>query len=97
MKKILALVLALALVVCASLALAEEEKVLTHEEYVNAELESQVDQIMGEPGIFTFPEPPVPVAGIAPKAQPPKKPAPPKPAAADKPAEGTTPAPKDDK
>ncbi|MBR2853038.1 MAG: hypothetical protein IKE81_01830 [Clostridia bacterium] len=42
MKKILALVLALALVVCASLALAEEEKVLTHEEYVNAELESQV-------------------------------------------------------
>ena len=42
MKKILALVLALALVVCASLALAEEEKVLTHEGYVNAELESQV-------------------------------------------------------
>lgn len=42
MKKIVALVLALALVVCASLALAEEEKVLTHEEYVNAELESQV-------------------------------------------------------
>lgn len=42
MKKIVALVLTLALVVCASLALAEEEKVLTHEEYVNAELESQV-------------------------------------------------------
>lgn len=42
MKKIVALVLALALVVCASLALAEEEKVLTHEGYVNAELESQV-------------------------------------------------------
>ena len=42
MKKIVALVLTLALVVCASLALAEEEKVLTHEGYVNAELESQV-------------------------------------------------------
>ena len=42
MKKIVALVLTLALVVCASLALAEEEKVLTHEGYVTAELESQV-------------------------------------------------------
>ncbi|MBR4221964.1 MAG: hypothetical protein IKR81_12450 [Victivallales bacterium] len=63
-----------------------------------AELESQVDQIMGEPGVFTFPEPPLPVAGFAPKAQPAKKPAPPKPAAADK-AVGTpaAPADKDDK
>ena len=57
-----------------------------------AELENQVDQIMGEPGIFTFPEPPLPVAGFTSKVQPPKKPVPPKPAptkpaAADKPAE----------
>ena len=34
MKKILALVMALALVVCAAVALAEEVKVLTHEEYL---------------------------------------------------------------
>ena len=34
MKKILALVMALALVVCAAAALAEEVKVLTHEEYL---------------------------------------------------------------
>ena len=33
MKKILALVMALALVVCASLAFAEEAKVLTKEEF----------------------------------------------------------------
>ena len=63
-----------------------------------AELENQVDQIMGEPGVFTFPEPPVPVAGFAPKAQPPKKPAQPKPATADKPAGApVVPADKDDK
>ena len=35
MKKVLALVLALALAVCAVVALAEEAKVLTHEEYIN--------------------------------------------------------------
>ena len=34
MKKILALVMALALVVCAAAALAEEVKILTHEEYL---------------------------------------------------------------
>ena len=41
MKKILALVLALALVVCASFALAEGAAVMTHEEYIAAELETQ--------------------------------------------------------
>jgi len=29
-----------------------------------AELENQVEAIMGEPGVFVFPEPPLPVAGI---------------------------------
>ena len=46
MKKILALVLAVALVVCASLALAEEEaaevKVMTHQEFAEAELDAPV-------------------------------------------------------
>lgn len=32
-----------------------------------AELENQVEVIMGEPGVFVFPEPPLPVAGIAKK------------------------------
>lgn len=47
-----------------------------------AALESQVEEIMGEPGVFVFPEPPLPVAGFAAKApsQPVKKPAPQKPA-----------------
>jgi hypothetical protein len=45
-----------------------------------AELETQVDEIMGEPGVFIFPDPPCPVAGFS-KAAPvaPKKPAAPKP------------------
>ncbi|HPY90805.1 MAG TPA: hypothetical protein PLT23_08760 [Lentisphaeria bacterium] len=30
-----------------------------------AELENQVESIMGEPGVFVFPEPPLPVAGMA--------------------------------
>ena len=42
MKKIVALVLALLMVGCAALALAEGEKVMTHEEYVAAELDSPV-------------------------------------------------------
>ena len=42
MKKIFVLVLALALALCASLALAEEAAVMTHEEYVAAELETAV-------------------------------------------------------
>ena len=52
-----------------------------------AELESQVDQIMGEPGVFNFPEPPLPIAGFTPKAQQAKKPVAPKPAPAEKPVE----------
>ena len=42
MKKIVALVLALLMVGCAALALAEGEKVMTHEEYAAAELDSPV-------------------------------------------------------
>ena len=42
MKKILALVLALALVVCASLALADEVKVMTKEEFDAAAIDDQV-------------------------------------------------------
>lgn len=42
MKKILALVLMLALVACASLALAEEPAVMTYEEYAAAKLEAAV-------------------------------------------------------
>jgi len=42
MKKIFVLVLTLALALCASLALAEEAAVMTHEEYVAAELETAV-------------------------------------------------------
>ena len=42
MKKILALVMALALVVCASFALAEGTPVMTHEEFVNAAIDDPV-------------------------------------------------------
>ena len=42
MKKTFALVLALVLALCAGLALAEEAAVMTHEEYVAAELDSPV-------------------------------------------------------
>ena len=42
MKKIVALVLALMMVSCAAFALAEEDKVMTHEEYAAAELDSAV-------------------------------------------------------
>ena len=45
-----------------------------------AELESQIDSALGGPGSFVFPDPPLPVAGFAVKAAPPKKPQPPKPA-----------------
>ena len=42
-----------------------------------AQLEAQVEEIIGEPGVFVFPEPPLPVAGygIKPKPAPAKKPA----------------------
>lgn len=43
-----------------------------------AEIEGQIDNIMGEPGVFVFPEPPMPVAGFTVKAQPVKKPVAPK-------------------
>ena len=45
-----------------------------------AELESQVDELIGEPGVFVFPEPPLPVSGFSVKAKsvPVKKPAAPK-------------------
>jgi uncharacterized protein YxeA len=42
MKKIVALVLALMMACCAALALAEDEKVMTHEEYAAADLDSPV-------------------------------------------------------
>ena len=42
MKKIVALVLVLMLAVCSAAALAEEEKVMTHEEFVAAEMETAV-------------------------------------------------------
>ena len=38
-----------------------------------AQLEAQVEEIIGEPGVFAFPEPPLPVAGYGTK---PSKPAP---------------------
>ena len=41
-----------------------------------AELEQQVDTIMGEPGVFVFPEPPLPVSGYGAKSAPAKRPAP---------------------
>jgi hypothetical protein len=33
-----------------------------------AALENQVEEVIGEPGVFPFPAPPLPVAGIDPKA-----------------------------
>jgi len=42
MKKILALVLAMLMLTLTACAVAEEVKVMTHEEYVAAELESEV-------------------------------------------------------
>jgi hypothetical protein len=34
-----------------------------------AALETQVEEVMGEPGLFPFPPPPLPVAGFDPKAE----------------------------
>lgn len=47
-----------------------------------AELEQKVDAIIGEPGVFAFPEPPLPVSGFGAKAPsaPAKRPAAAKPA-----------------
>ena len=51
-----------------------------------AELEQQVENVIGEQGVFVFPEPPLPVAGFnakpAPAAPSNKKPVAPKPAPA---------------
>ena len=43
-----------------------------------AELEQKVDAIIGEPGVFAFPEPPLPVSGLGAKAPsaPAKRPVP---------------------
>ncbi len=42
-----------------------------------AELESQVESLMGEPGVFVFPAPPLPVSGFSKSmVAPAKKPAP---------------------
>jgi hypothetical protein len=48
-----------------------------------AELEAQVETVMGEPGVFIFPPPPYPIAGFSSSSKPaarkppaPKKPAP---------------------
>lgn len=41
-----------------------------------SELEEQVEGIVGEEGVFPFPEPPVPIASFDTKAAPKKKPAP---------------------
>jgi len=50
-----------------------------------AELERQVEEVVGEQGVFVFPEPPLPVAGFnakpSPSASSAKKPAAPKAAA----------------
>ncbi|NLG14894.1 MAG: hypothetical protein GX561_11935 [Lentisphaerae bacterium] len=44
-----------------------------------AALEEQIEQVMGEPGVFVFPEPPMPVAGFS--SKPSSRPAPKKPSA----------------
>lgn len=49
-----------------------------------AELEQQVETIVGEPGVFVFPEPPLPVSGFVKAAPMPVKKATPKPASATK-------------
>ena len=40
-----------------------------------AELETQIDTVMGEPGVFVFPSPPDPVAGFDEPVKPAAKPA----------------------
>lgn len=32
-------------------------------------LETQIEEVIGEPGIFPFPQPPLPVAGLDPKSE----------------------------
>lgn len=40
-----------------------------------AALETQVEEVIGEPGVFPFPAPPLPVAGVDPKAETVQRPA----------------------
>jgi hypothetical protein len=47
-----------------------------------AALETQVEEVIGEPGVFPFPAPPLPVAGVDAKAETLVRPAGPGPAAA---------------
>lgn len=54
-----------------------------------AELEAQVETVMGEPGVFIFPDPPYPVAGFSSSAKASAK----KPATAPAPHKPATPAP----
>ncbi|MGZ0656842.1 hypothetical protein ACWPKS_14645 [Coraliomargarita sp. W4R72] len=60
-----------------------------------AELETQVCEIVGEDGVFPFPEPPMPVASFTASTAPAKKKAAPKPAPVVK-KEEEVPAPADD-
>ena len=66
-----------------------------------AELEQQVEEVIGEQGVFVFPEPPMPVAGFnskpAASASSNKKPAAPKAAAPSAEPEAEEDAKKDDK
>lgn len=56
-----------------------------------AALETQIETVVGEPGVYPFPQPPLPVAGFDPKAEIVNRgaPAPKKPAA--RPADDATP------
>jgi len=61
-----------------------------------AELESEVDEVLGEEGVFPFPAPPVEVAGFNAKASPAKRSKPAAKKAAPKPAAEPKPEPKPD-
>ncbi len=58
-----------------------------------AALERQVDEVMGEPGAFVFPAPPVPVAAYAAETPAPKSAPVPAPAPAPAPSPAPAPAP----
>ncbi len=59
-----------------------------------AALETQVEEVLGETGVFPFPAPPLPVAGLDPKADTLVRPAPGAAAAPVKKAAGRPPAPR---
>ncbi len=56
-----------------------------------AALETQVEEVIGEPGVYPFPAPPLPVAGFDPKAESVTRGGAPGKKAAAKPASGDTP------